>query len=130
MFPLSGAVLAAVRRIAFFSIAAAALAGCSGPHLYADHQPVRGRVTKVWTRQDMSEDWSTHVRGLGNAPSLETYLGEYSKVTVYLGHVSRSRIYEFPLSRSAMNLAEGAVGELDIGIRTRDPLQILQISRG
>jgi hypothetical protein len=110
------------RRTILLALSMAGLAACATPMLYKDHQPLRGRVTKVWTEQEMREDWQANLQGLGVVPPIGTYVSEYRKVTVYLGHIWRSRIFEPVLSRSPLALGEGDVVEIDIGMRSQAPI--------
>jgi hypothetical protein len=87
----------------------------------SDHQLVRGRVTDVWTKGKMSEDWAKRLQPLGNAPALESYLSEYRVVMVVIGNRGRSRFWDRPLSKSAMDVREGDVVDYDVGLKEQTP---------
>ena len=91
--------------------------------LYRDHQVIRGQITRVWTKQEMSEAWGARVRSLSSAPSLEVYLRDYREVTIYLRRARHGSIYEDSLSPSALGLTRGDVVRIDMGMRSRAPLE-------
>jgi len=108
-------------RLVLLFIVMAGLTACAAPMFDSDHHMIRGRVTKVWTKQEMIEDWHARLELLANAPPLEAYVGEYRQVTVYRGNTGRIHRFEASLSRSTMALAVGDVVEIDTGMRSRAP---------
>ena len=113
--------------IAATLLSAMGLMACTSPPISGDHQMLRVRVVRVWTDQEMTDDWLNHMRSLTGAPPLESYLREYRRETVFLGYAGRGDRYEYSLAVSTMHLAPGDIVELDIGGRSRPPIAFADI---
>jgi hypothetical protein len=106
--------------IALILISSLGLTACVSPQVSSDHQLLRVRVVRIWTDQEMIDDWVNHLRSLAGAPPLESYLGEYRRETVFLGYAGRGDRYDYSLAAATMRLEPGDVVELDFG--TKDHL--------
>jgi hypothetical protein len=107
--------------IALALISSLGLSACTWPTIYRDHQLLRVRVVRIWTNEEIAEDWQAHLRQLADTPPLQSYLREYSRETVFLGHAGRNNRYEYSLALSSMPLAIGDIVEIDIGSQSRAP---------
>ena len=98
-----------------------ALTSCALHGVYVDHEVIRVRVVRIWTDQEMIDDWQDHLRVLAGAPPLSPYLVDYRRDTVFLGYAGRGNRYEYAVAPANAPLGVGDVVELDVGARSHGP---------
>lgn len=108
-------------RTATYFVYLISLSACVWPTIYADHQPARGRVTDVWTEQQMEENWEGNVKSLRGAPGRGSYVRDYQVATVFVERLARNRHFEKLLVRRIENVAGGDIVDMEMGLRTRSP---------